>query len=275
MQALLMLLITLCITSCWILRNYMSKGDIVVTLFFNVVIPFSTTGIFILLASGLYGNQQLQIILHQISEFDRRLSQVLQITLHYKTPCKKIVLVRLLFWTTLVVIDAMTALALQNLGPLSVSEYVPSFLLYFMVASGSSLYDCFIMECQKRVKFTNGYIEEMLFRSCFVRSIEMKLTPVVNVCYRLEDIKTELSMLIDVVENTNKYFVIQLCIKVVNLFIGFLWSAYYFLLNSGITFDVIHSVQFELYAVVWLLVCTADFCIDVRIYQRLLGEVRK
>lgn len=264
-QALLILLITASIISCWLLRTDMEESDLVVTLFFNMTIPYHTLGIFILIAKGLYNKPRLQQIFHQISEFDQKLSQALR----YKKPSyKKIVLIRLLMWLVLTITDGMTAVTLQEFGPLSASEYCTYFLLCFMITTGLSLYDCFIMECQKRVKFANNHI-----KNGFVACIDgMQLS---SVGYNLEDIKTELSKLIDVVEDINRHFEVHICIKATNLFIGFLWSAYYIILNSGLTLDVILSIQSKVFAVVWTIVCIADFCIDVRIYQRLLEEVKQ
>lgn len=113
----------------------------------------------------------------------------------------------------------------------------------------------------------------MFFGNRFVACIEMKLTPVANVCYSLEDIKTELSALIDTVEDINRYFEIQLFVKAANMFQSVLWAAYYVIVSSGNNFDFLLSLQSEFSIINWSVICLVDFCIDIHVYRQLLAEV--
>lgn len=271
-QACVILFVTSWVIFRWLKGSNASEADLLNKLFHDTGRNFTMMGMCVLFTTALFCRWQLSKIFDQINTFDRRLSQALQKKLYYKKRPVKYIFVRVVLFSVLVVVDALNLQ--RKIHDISLLiEYISYYLLYVMMLTSSSLYCCFILECQRRIKFANDYMEKMFFGNRFVVCIEMKLTPVANVCYSLEDIKTELSALIDTVEDINRYFEIQLFVKAANMFQGVLWAAYYFIVSSGKEFDFLLSLQSEYSITNWCFICIVDFCIDVYIYQRLLAEV--
>lgn len=265
-QGLIVLFVTAWIVLSWMALTKLDEENVLQRLFHISVIILTTVGVFILFTTAFFRKEKFYEIFHQIDKFDEKLRKLLQVELFYrKTSTKKYILFRLLITFVLFVNDVTFALNLGMIGTQS--------MLFSMVTVCSSMYCTFIAECQRRVRFTNDYMEKMFHGNRFIACIEMKLTPMVNICYSLEDIKTELSVLIDTVDDINKYFEMQLFVKAVNMFLSLLWSSYYFIVNSGRNFDVILSLERDLRALFWPIMCVLDFCIDVHIYQSLLVEV--
>lgn len=254
-----------------------NEKDVLVKLFSNTIVVFTTIGIIVFLITGLVRNQRLPIIFQQINQFDTTLSQALQTKLFYKNYSKKLLVFRLLLWLAEILADILSLL--NNLSEpytqSAVAETLTYHLFFSLITVSSTLYCCFIVECQRRVNFANDYIKKMVFQNRFIACIETKLTPVVNAGYRLEDLKTELCALIDIIDYINRCFEVQLFVKVANVFISVLWPSYYFIDELGEEFDWLLALKTNVSFVVWVVVSILDFCIDVHIFQRLLAEVRK
>lgn len=274
MQIVIMLFITLWNIYCWILRIDFNDVDLLVTLFFHTITAFTVLAILILFITGLVNENRLPIIFYQINKFDMRLYCALKVKLVYKKYSKKIILIRLLSCLFLVVIDGLALVNVQKYGSLSATELLVYYYFSSLLSVSSILYCCLILECRMRIQFVNHYTENLFFGSRFVACIETKLTPIVNVWYRLEDIKTELNALIDTIENINRHFEMLLFVKIAHTFVSILWCAYYLIENSGEQFNLLLSLNSEFHILVWAVGCLLDLCIDIHVYKCLLSEVR-
>lgn len=243
-------------------------------LFFYTVAAFTSAGTIVMITTGLIQNQQLQLVINQINEFDTKIYQTSQMQFYYrKSNSNKITLVKLLLLLLLMVFNSSNTDV--GASTLTIADIITYYYFYFMLLVSASLYCCLILGCCNRIKFTNDYIEKLLFGNETVACIETKLTPVANICYKLEDVKTELCGLIDTVEDINRYFEVQMFIKTTNLFLNFLWSTYFFADSTGERFELPLSLRHNYFVLIWIFVGIVDFCIEVHIYQRLLAEVSK
>lgn len=274
LQTSVILLVTSWLIFCWVWGKDAFEEDLLSKLFYDTIRTFTAIGMYVLFATGLVRKQQLPIIFHEINNFDERLAAALQVQLFYTKRPKRYIFVRALLWTIQIISDVINTQKEKH-GLTSATEFLTYYIFFEMMTISSSMYCSLIWECRKRIKFANDYMEKIFFGNSFVACIETKLTPVANVCYSLEDIKTELSALIDTVEDINRYFQVQLFVKAANMFQSVLWASYYFIVNSGEKFDFLLSLQSEFYITNWSFICLVDFCIDIHTYQSLLAEVSK
>lgn len=275
-HTLFVLIITTFIVFYWLKRFFDSSTiDSLVVLFFKTIMASTTSGMIIMVITGLVRNDQLKVIIQQITEFDKRILETVQLQRVYKRSYyNKILLSKLLLMVLLVTPNAIDT-DLNEHYALTLTDFVSYYVFFAMILISAAFYCCLILACWNRIKFINNYIEKLLFGTETVACIETKLTPVANVCYKLEDIKTELCCLIDTVEDINKYFEIQLSIKTASLFLSILWAAYYFIKNSEGKFEFVLFLRTEHFILVWSFISIVDFCIEVHTYQRFLAEVSK
>lgn len=274
-QALIITFVIIWGICCWFLSINFNQRDLLVRLFVETVTIFTTAAVSIFFVMGLISNQQLATVFYQINKFDKELLKTVEVKLFYKQFSKKIVFVRVPFWLLLFLTNVAALFSFKKYGAvLSIFEFLIYYYFLSMSLTSSSLYCCLIMECQRRVKFTNDYLEKLFFGNRFIPCIEAKLTPVVNASYKMDEILTELSGLIDTVENINRYFEIQLFLKSINMFISVVWSAYSYIDEFNKNLDLIESLRVQYFMLVWAGISLADFCIDVHIYRGLLSEVR-
>lgn len=274
-QAMVLLLMSILCIVCWARRLKSDYMDLFVTLFCNIITAFSTAGMGVMVVTGLVRNQRLETIVYQLIEFDKRISsETAQMQLFYRKTCSdRILLIKMLMIVVPLAPNMWMNMNLKSYVTLKTVDLIIYYLFFIMILISSSLYCSLILQCYTRIKCANDYIQKLLLGTETIACIETKLTPVVNICYRLEDIKTELCGLIDIVEDINGYFEVQLFVQVGNLFLSVLWSAYYFIVSSGKTFELVLALRFEYMAIMWSVICIIDFYIEVYIYQRLLAEV--
>lgn len=270
-QALIMLFITFWNIYCWV-HSYTRfvETDLLFKLFVRTLAGLIIIGTFLLFFNGLRFKQHLPIIFAQINKLDTRLFQIMQGQIQHRKCSTKIILltVRIVIWGLEILIDVS-----QNYFWTTTLTFATYYIFYAMILVSSTMFCYLIIECQKRVKIINDYIEKLFFGSRFVACIETKLTPIVNIPYKLEDIKSELSVLIKIVENINRYFEIVLFVKTVYTFVSVLWSAFYFIEAYEKSLDLLLTLKSVYYMCSWSTFCVTNFCIDVYFYKRLLREV--
>lgn len=230
----------------------------------------NTAGIVAILASGLTRRQQMLKIFHQMSRFDRKLHRTTQLPTQYRSKRSSLILLGRSLQLLLYAIAVSISLSYFDFPVSSVLTYG---VILVMVSSSSTFHCSFILECLRRAEFVNEYMEKLLFGNRTVACIEAKLTPVVDVCYRLENLRTEMCLLIDTVQDINKYFEVQLLVKTSHLFGNCLWTAYYTISDYGERSDLFSVLKTNLLTLLWCLSCLADFCTDIYFYQSLLKEV--
>lgn len=273
-HALALLIVTAWNIVFWMKHLESTVTDSLMKVCFRAFTAFTTVGMCVIIITGFIRKQQLQMIIHQIIKFDKRMFELSQMQPSCNNSnTKKILLVKLILLVFLVAFNFSNVGATSYDVTQSWVDAINYCFFFSMLLISASLFCCLILECYRRVQFVNGYIEKLLFGNETIACIETKLTPIVNICYKLEDVKTELCCLIDAVEDINKYFEVQLFIKIANLFLNILWSTYYFIANSGEKFELLLSLRYEHFAIVWSLISIVDFCIEVNTYQRLLTEV--
>lgn len=244
------------------------QEDSVLRLNFHSLTVVNTIGIVTILTSALTRSHRLIKIFHQVIRFDMKLHRTTKLRTLYR--CKRSSLILLGRLPELV---PFTMALTDAVGYFPVSTMITYSVFFLMSLCCSNLHCCFILECSRRAKFVNEYIEKLLFGSRTVACIETKLTPVVDVCYRLQNIRVEMCLLIDTVLDINKYFEVHLFLKISHLFICCLWSAYYIISDYGERCDLLYSLKTNSFLILWCLTCIIEFCADIYVYQRFLKEV--
>lgn len=142
-------------------------------------------------------------------------------------------------------------------------------------SQSASLYTFFVNECTARVKYINSTIEIMLLLKQRIPCIETRIAPKANVCYKLEDAKHLMSIILDLVTEINKAFQFHLLIKIAHISAVLLLITYYaanrYYINRHI--NVAKEFIYYLYYTGHGLVQISDLLIDIWFYKELQKEV--
>lgn len=153
--------------------------------------------------------------------------------------------------------------------------FVSYWITYWVIMNGGCMFLFFINDCTQLLGLMSRFIQRLLAGNENVVCLETVITPKVDMCYKLEEIRLIYSNLSDIVTETNKIFQVSLLIKVIWTFFSAL-SGIYGIIQVQSSFSKVQlEISYALYGGVLLysLMTVVDFVLDIYAYEALIDEV--